>query len=52
MYINGIKIGQSEVVKQCGFISVRSNYKEYLTFNCTLYCFILTYTWFCKDQRI
>ena len=38
--VNGIKIRQLEVVKQYGFISVRSNYKEYSTFNHTLYCFI------------
>ena len=51
-YINGIKIRQLEVVKQYGFISVRANYKEYSTFNCTLYCFILTHTWFCKDLKM
>ena len=32
-YLNGIKIGQLEVVKWYGFVSVRSNYKEYLTSN-------------------
>ena len=32
-YTSSIKIGQLEVVKQYGFVSVRPNYKEYLTFN-------------------